>query len=1146
MARTFTWLQPVTGNFDGPGSWADITSGTPVVTLDVPTTADIAEFNSAAVTVGTTGNAGAGTIDLAQSVVSLIGTVQFGALSVVSSTLDIGPQGTLACAPADQASAQIAVEVAANAVLAVAGAGALLTVQDPVNQGADLQVAASGTLSVGAGGSVTADVLDLAGDQTAADAAIDAGSSTPDTAVMLDASWLAVGDGGAAALAVQNGALAEAGIVTVGYGEIGGAGDGSLLVANAGQLVDGGYAAFGYAAGDVGVATIEGVGSTFASAGLFVGNAGTGSVTVQGGATLSTGVESGDTTAFAGAIANVAGATGTVLATGVGSTWALAGRLDIGTGGPGTLDVSGGAAVTSTAVPVALISNGATEYEGAFSLVQATVAVDGAGSALDADGGPIYVGNLGTASLSVAQGATASAAAPAPDYAAMELGLNGGTGTLAISGTGSGFTVSGQLDVGGGGGSDNAGTLEVTAAATLQTGGQTGDPLAGLSLGDGSGSSGEATIDGTGTLIRNSGRLDIGRYGDGVLSVSNGAMLSTQLAPSSQAASVLLGVNQGANGIVYVNGSGAVLATAQDMIVGLGGAGTLQVFDSGQVQIATNLGIGSTLGSAFAGGGAGLVSVAAGTISVGGSLALGQSDPDYVGNGTLAIATGAQVAVAGSATITAGSSIALTGGGLEIGGTGPVSGIVVSAGATLAGAGSVQGSVVVRGTIAATGGVLTLTAATGPGVLALAAGATLDVGSLSRGTIDFVGNGTLRLHGTTAGTALLVGLDGGTIDLVGISAQSAVYNGGSLVVSIGTTEMSMALAATPPAGGPSVVSDGAGGTDVLVPCFAAGTRLAAPEGPVAVEAVRAGDLLLTAAGASARVVWVGRRTLDCGRHPRPADVYPVRVRAGALAPGVPGRDVLLSPDHALLVEGSLIPVRYLLNGTSIVQEAAARITYCHVELAAHDVLLAEGLAAESYLDTGNRPALAAGGEPVMLHPEFSRPELARAVWAEKGCAPLVLEGPALERARRQFLRRAAALGHRRTSNPALRVLAGSRALRVELAGQRWQVDLPARVVQVRLASRIWVPAHMRPRENDTRVLGVAVARLTLDGREVALDSPALAEGWLAPEMDWRWTDGAGVVPVAGARVLAFDLAMTGEYWVKPAASRAAFRDSAAG
>jgi hypothetical protein len=71
---------------------------------------------------------------------------------------------------------------------------------------------------------------------------------------------------------------------------------------------------------------------------------------------------------------------------------------------------------------------------------------------------------------------------------------------------------------------------------------------------------------------------------------------------------------------------------------------------------------------------------------------------------------------------------------------------------------------------------------------------------------------------------------------------------------------------------------------------------------------------------------------------------------------------------------------------------------------------------------------------------------------------------------------------------------------------------------------------MRPAENDTRSLGVAIARLWLDRREVSLASPGLTAGWHMPEPGWRWTDGDALLALAGVRELAFELAMTGSYW----------------
>ncbi len=163
-----------------------------------------------------------------------------------------------------------------------------------------------------------------------------------------------------------------------------------------------------------------------------------------------------------------------------------------------------------------------------------------------------------------------------------------------------------------------------------------------------------------------------------------------------------------------------------------------------------------------------------------------------------------------------------------------------------------------------------------------------------------------------------------------------------------------ALTVAPFQSGMTFAATASGGLEVA--CFAAGTRIATARGEVAVDALRAGDFVALASGGEAPVQWLGHRRIDCRRHPAPASVWPVRVRAGAFGAARPARDLLLSPDHAVFAGGVLLPVRYLINGGSVVQEAVDAITYFHVELPAHGVLLAEGLPAESYLDTGNRDA----------------------------------------------------------------------------------------------------------------------------------------------------------------------------------------------
>ena len=192
-----------------------------------------------------------------------------------------------------------------------------------------------------------------------------------------------------------------------------------------------------------------------------------------------------------------------------------------------------------------------------------------------------------------------------------------------------------------------------------------------------------------------------------------------------------------------------------------------------------------------------------------------------------------------------------------------------------------------------------------------------------------------------------------------------------------------------------------------VPCFASGTLIAVAAGQVAVEDLREGDLVRTAGGQLCPVVWTGRRSVDLQSHPDPDLVRPVVIRAGAFGPAVPARDLRVSPDHNIAVEDVLIPAKCLVNGTNVVVDAqATAVTYHHVELATHDLLLAEGLAAESYLDVGNRAALMPGADDPA---DFASAVDAKWFdWEARGCRRLVLVGPEIDRARAHFGARAAA------------------------------------------------------------------------------------------------------------------------------------------
>ncbi len=112
---------------------------------------------------------------------------------------------------------------------------------------------------------------------------------------------------------------------------------------------------------------------------------------------------------------------------------------------------------------------------------------------------------------------------------------------------------------------------------------------------------------------------------------------------------------------------------------------------------------------------------------------------------------------------------------------------------------------------------------------------------------------------------------------------------------------------------------------------------------------------MTASGEARPIKWIGRRSYSGRFVMGRKDVLPVCIKAGALEDNVPKRYLWISPNHAMYLDGVLIEAKDLVNGVSIVQaESAESIEYYHVELDTHDVLIAEGALAESYIDDDNR------------------------------------------------------------------------------------------------------------------------------------------------------------------------------------------------
>ncbi|MGI3185807.1 Hint domain-containing protein [Nioella aestuarii] len=140
-------------------------------------------------------------------------------------------------------------------------------------------------------------------------------------------------------------------------------------------------------------------------------------------------------------------------------------------------------------------------------------------------------------------------------------------------------------------------------------------------------------------------------------------------------------------------------------------------------------------------------------------------------------------------------------------------------------------------------------------------------------------------------------------------------------------------------------------------CFAAGSLIATREGETAVEDLRMGDPILTEDGRSVRVKWIGRQTVSplFGLANR---LMPVRFAAGSLGDGLPTADLTVTADHGMLVDGVICHAGALVNGTTITRVPLAEMgetyTVYHIETEAHEIILANGAPAETFIDNVSR------------------------------------------------------------------------------------------------------------------------------------------------------------------------------------------------
>jgi len=445
------------------------------------------------------------------------------------------------------------------------------------------------------------------------------------------------------------------------------------------------------------------------------------------------------------------------------------------------------------------------------------------------------------------------------------------------------------------------------------------------------------------------------------------------------------------------------------------------------------------------------------------------------------------------------------------------------------------GVLINNGTVVIDPSTLTVAGLYGTGSTTIDANSTLTVtGTVAAGqTIAFGSNsGELAINPNGFQGTITGFVPGDTLGLTGLTGPSTgtLVNGNTLdIVNNGTT---IALALTPGSGfsGESFNID-SNGTVSSVPCFLRDTKIRTAVGETRVQDLAVGDMVETLSGTLRPIAWigVGKVLVSPGKR---SDATPVIVRRNALADGVPYYDLRITKGHALYIDGVLIPAEFLVNHRNILWDDHKReVEFYHIELDAHDVLIANGAPSESYRDDGNRwmfrNANSGWGQP-----------------AKPPCAPVLTGGPVVDAIWRRILDRDTLPRPAPvTGDPDLHLLVDGRRIDAfEHRGDRRIFRLPPAPASVRIVSRAAAPAEVGY-ARDPRRLGVAVTQILVFAgkalRAMPADDPALADGFHAfePELGLRWTDGDAVVPATlfaelrGAVELVLHVGGTAQYSV---------------
>ncbi|HEY4171990.1 MAG TPA: Hint domain-containing protein [Rhodopila sp.] len=408
---------------------------------------------------------------------------------------------------------------------------------------------------------------------------------------------------------------------------------------------------------------------------------------------------------------------------------------------------------------------------------------------------------------------------------------------------------------------------------------------------------------------------------------------------------------------------------------------------------------------------------------------------------------------------------------------------------------------------------ITLADLTGTGVTTIEAGSMLTVLGTVATTEAIVFTGTNDLLGANP-TAFAGQIDGftfgDTIQLTGVldGTSAEIVNGNTLQIDrSGNPPVDLTLDP-----GISYVGDlytvSSTGAVTETPCFLRDTRIRTETGEVLVQDLAVGDCVVTLSGRSRPITWIGTGQVLVSPSKRSA-ATPIIVRKSALADNVPYDDLRITKGHSLFVDGVLIPAEFLLNHRSILwDDHKKEVTFYHIELDTHDVLVANGAAAESYRDDGNRWLF----------------QNANTGWDQSpkpACAPVLTGGPIVDAAWKRLLDRN---GPRPNvaliDDPDLHVLVDGTRLNATTRSDGFYVfTLPHPHAAVHIVSRAATPEELGL-ARDPRRLGVALRRIVLRQgtrfRTIEAADDRLIDGFHGFEADnaMRWTDGDATLPAA--------------------------------